>query len=62
MVGAGEGGEPEIQFNEFTDKVPGPVSSHQFTEFEGSDTHCQVGNPSYSDAVALDWLDEIFDY
>lgn len=61
LVGSGEGGEPEKQFNEFVDAVSGPVTSHKFTEFEGADTHCQVGNPSYSAAVALDWLDEIFD-
>lgn len=61
LVGSGEGGEPEKQFDEFAEKVSGPVTKHQFTEFEGADTHCQVGNPSYSAAVALDWLDDIFD-
>ncbi len=61
LVGSGESGEPEKQYNEFIDKVSGTVTKHQFTELEGADTHCQVGNPSYSAAVALDWLDEIFD-
>ncbi|MEQ9617786.1 MAG: alpha/beta hydrolase [Deltaproteobacteria bacterium] len=61
LVGEGEGGEPEKQFNEFAGKVSGPVTKHRFTEFEGADTHCQVGNPAYSAAVALDWLDDIFD-
>jgi hypothetical protein len=60
-VGSGEGGEPEKQFNEFIEKVSGPVTEHTFTDFEGADTHCQVGNSSYSASVALDWLDEIFD-
>lgn len=61
LVGSGEGGEPEKQFNKFCEKVSGPVAKHQFTELEGADTHCQVGNPSYAAAVVLDWLDEIFD-
>ena len=61
LVGSGEGEEPEKQFNEFVGKVSGPVTKHTFSDFEGADTHCQVGNPSYSAAVALDWLDEIFD-
>lgn len=61
LVGSGEGGEPEKQLLEFVEKVPGRVTTYVFTEFEGADTHCQVGNPSYSAAVALDWLDEIFD-
>ena len=61
LVGSGEGGEPEKQFNQFVENVSGPVTKYEFTELEGADTHCQVGNPSYSAAVALDWLDEIFD-
>jgi pimeloyl-ACP methyl ester carboxylesterase len=61
LEGVGEGGEPEKQFNEFAEKVSGPVTKYQFTEFEGADTHCQVGNPSYAAAVALDWLDEVLD-
>ncbi len=61
LVGSGEGEEPERQFNDFADKVSGPTTKHKFADFEGADTHCQVGNPSYSAAVMLDWLDEIFD-
>jgi len=61
LVGSGEGKEPEKQSNEFAKKVSGPVTKHYFTEMEGADSHCQLGNPSYSAAVALDWLDELFD-
>lgn len=61
LVGSGEGGEPEKQYNEFCENVSGPVTKHKFTELEGADTHCQVGNPSYAAAVAFDWLDELFD-
>lgn len=61
LVGEGEGGEPEKQWGEFAAKVKGSVTKYRFSEFEGADTHCQLGNPSYSAAVALDWLDEIFD-
>jgi pimeloyl-ACP methyl ester carboxylesterase len=61
LVGSGEGGEPEKQFHECCAKVSGPVTSHRFTELEGADTHCQVGNPAFSAAVAMDWLDELFD-
>jgi pimeloyl-ACP methyl ester carboxylesterase len=61
LVGEGEGGEPERQFSEFAEKAGGPVTKHKFTSLEGADTHCQVGNPTYAAAVALDWLDEIFD-
>ena len=61
LVGAGEGGRPQKQFDEFAEKVSGPVTKHRFSDLEGADTHCQVGNPSYAAAVALDWLDELFD-
>jgi len=61
LVGEGEGSEPEKQWGEFTKKVKGPVTKYKFTEFEGADTHCQLGNPPYAAAVALDWLDEILD-
>jgi pimeloyl-ACP methyl ester carboxylesterase len=61
FVGTGEGGEPEKQYKEFCAKVSGPVASYTFTDFEGADTHCQVGNPSFAAGVALDWLDELFD-
>jgi pimeloyl-ACP methyl ester carboxylesterase len=61
LVGMGEGGEPEKQYKEFCAKVSGPVDSYTFTDFEGADAHCQVGNPSFAAAVTLDWLDELFD-
>lgn len=61
LVGSGEGEEPEKQCNEFVEKVSGRVTKHIFTEVEGADSHCQIGNPSFSAAVSLDWLDEIFD-
>ncbi len=61
MAGAGEGEEPEKQFKSFCEKVSGPVDSHLFTELEGADTHCQVGNVSFAACVFLDWLDELFD-
>lgn len=60
LVGKGEATEAENQFKAFSQGVSGPVTVHEFTDFEGAGTHCQVGNPSYSNAVALDWLDEQF--
>ncbi|MFQ5787422.1 MAG: alpha/beta hydrolase family protein [Thermodesulfobacteriota bacterium] len=57
MVGIGEGKEPDKQFKSFCEKVSGPVDSHLFTELEGADTHCQVGNASFAASVFLDWLD-----
>jgi pimeloyl-ACP methyl ester carboxylesterase len=61
MAGIGEGVEPQRQFKVFCDGVSGPVASHLFTQEEGADSHCQVGNLSFSNAVYLDWLDELFD-
>jgi pimeloyl-ACP methyl ester carboxylesterase len=61
MVGIGEGEEPQKQSEKFCKGVSGPVQSHTFDELEGADSHCQVGNVSFSAAVFLDWLDEIFD-
>ncbi len=60
MAGIGEGVEPQRQFNVFCDRVSGPVASHLFTQEEGADSHCQVGNLAFSNAVYLDWLDELF--
>jgi hypothetical protein len=60
MVGEGEGGEPEKQFEEFCKGVSGPVKAHRFTTFEGADSHCQVGNLSFAAAVFLDWLEDTF--
>lgn len=61
MAGTGEGGEPQRQFKSFCDGVSGPVSSYLFTQEEGADSHCQMGNLSFANAVFLDWLDELFD-
>jgi pimeloyl-ACP methyl ester carboxylesterase len=61
LVGSGEGEEPRRQFNDFCEQVSGKVDWHIFTEEEGADSHCQVGNMSLSCAVILDWLDELFD-
>jgi pimeloyl-ACP methyl ester carboxylesterase len=61
LVGSGEGEEPHRQFGEFCEQVSGKVARHIFTEEEGADSHCQVGNLSLSCAVILDWLDELFD-
>ena len=61
LVGSGEGEEPRRQFDIFCEEVSGKVASHVFTEEEGADSHCQVGNMALSSAVILDWLDELFD-
>lgn len=61
LVGTGEGGEPEKQYQEFCTNVSSPVASYTHTDFEGAGTHCQVGNPAFAAAVTLDWLDELFD-
>jgi hypothetical protein len=61
MAGIGEGVEPQRQFKVFCDGVSCPVAFHLFTQEEGADSHCQVGNLSFSNAVYLDWLDDLFD-
>lgn len=61
LVGSGEGGEPQKQFDEFCEQAPGKVTKYTFTQDEGADGHCQVGNLSYSAAVYMDWLDECFE-
>lgn len=60
LLGSGEGEEPRRQFDAFCEQVSGKVTSHIFTEEEGADSHCQVGNVALSAAVVLDWLDELF--
>ncbi len=60
LIGAGEGGEPLKQFNEFIEKVSGTVASYQFSLEDGAETHCQVTNLNFSNCVIYDWLDEIF--
>jgi alpha-beta hydrolase superfamily lysophospholipase len=60
MVGSGEGGEPRAQFDRFCGELAGPVTQRTFTPDDGADTHCQLGNLTYSAAVQFDWLDELF--
>lgn len=60
MVGEGEGGEAIRQFEEFAKSASGPVTSRRFTQPEGADMHCQLGNLPLSNAVIYDWLDEVF--
>jgi pimeloyl-ACP methyl ester carboxylesterase len=62
LVGTGEGEEPRRQFDAFCEQVSGKVASHIFTQEEGADSHCQVGNMALSSAVVLDWLDELFSW
>ena len=57
LVGSGEGGEPLRQYEVFADQASGPVTRRLFTDDEGADTHCQLGNLALSNAVTLDWLD-----
>lgn len=61
LIGAGEGGEPFKQYQEFLASVSGVVSSYEFSLDDGADTHCQVTNLNFSNCVIYDWLDEIFD-
>ncbi len=61
LIGAGEGGEPLKQFEEFVEKVSGTVLSYQFSIDDGADTHCQVTNLNFSNCVIYDWLDEVFE-
>ena len=59
LVGEGEGGEPLRQFHDFCERAGGPVTRRLFTAAEGADTHCQLGNLTLSNAVTLDWLEEL---
>lgn len=58
-MGSGEGEEPRRQSEEFLRGVCGHVSGYVFTELEGADSHCALGNVSFSAAVMYDWLDEV---
>ncbi|AGF77538.1 lysophospholipase [Desulfocapsa sulfexigens DSM 10523] len=60
LLGEGEGEEPQRQFEAFCRGVSGKLDSCRFTAAQGADSHCQVGNLSYSSGVILDWLDECF--
>jgi dienelactone hydrolase len=59
MTGDGEGVEPNRQLELFASSVSGPCTKRIFTESEGADMHCQVGNLPLSNAVVYDWLDEV---
>ncbi|MDQ2638372.1 MAG: lysophospholipase, partial [Actinomycetota bacterium] len=59
LVGSGEGGEPIRQYEAFAEQSGGPVTQRMFTTAEGADTHCQLGNLTLSNAVTLDWLDDV---
>jgi pimeloyl-ACP methyl ester carboxylesterase len=60
LVGEGEGGEPAAQAQRFCAGVSGPVTTYGFSAADGADMHCQMGNLAFSNAVAFDWLDELF--
>ncbi|MBU0960760.1 MAG: prolyl oligopeptidase family serine peptidase [Proteobacteria bacterium] len=60
LVGEGEGGEPARQLEIFCRETGGHTDTHYFTAAQGADSHCQVGNLSYSSGIMLDWLDELF--
>ncbi len=59
LAGAGEGGEPLVQYQRFLASVPG-ASGHLFGPEGGAEGHCQSGNLALSAAVSMDWLDEVF--
>lgn len=58
LCGSGEGREPMRQYQQFCQQTK--ADAYLFQALEGADTHCQVGNPDFSAAVAYDWLDERF--
>ncbi len=60
LAGSGEGKKPLAQLEHFRTHVGGPASTYVFSEEEGADGHCQIGNLAYSAAVSMDWLDELF--
>jgi pimeloyl-ACP methyl ester carboxylesterase len=57
LVGYSEGNEPIKQYNSFCEQTE--PEYYMFNDFEGAGTHCQVGNVSYANAVAYDWLDNL---
>jgi pimeloyl-ACP methyl ester carboxylesterase len=57
LLGSSEGGEPRRQFEGFC-KIT-HAEPHEFSDFEGAGSHCQVGNVSFANAVIYDWLDNI---
>ncbi len=60
LVGAGEGAVPLQQSKYFLEHVAGAAQEHIFSAQEGADGHCQSGNPAFSAAVSMDWLEDIY--
>ncbi len=62
LVGEGEGTEPRRQYDLFVQQAgrQNQTVGKVFTAEEGTDSHCQVGNLAYANAVIFDWLDELF--
>jgi pimeloyl-ACP methyl ester carboxylesterase len=60
LVGDREGPEPLAQFDEFVNRVGGPVTPVVFSAADGASTHCQVDNIRLSAQVTFDWLDDLF--
>lgn len=58
LCGEGEGSEPLNQFNEFIAATGS--DSFLFTLEQGADSHCQVGNADFANAIVYDWLDELY--
>lgn len=54
LIGESEGGEPRRQYEMVCNLTK--AAAYEFTDFEGAGTHCQVGNTSFANAVAYDWL------
>lgn len=57
LCGEGEGEEPIKQYTKFNQVTK--ASQFLFSAAQGADSHCQVGNADYANAVAYDWLDEL---
>lgn len=57
LTGDHEVTETNRQFQEFCMNTN--TDAYKFSDFEGAASHCQVGNISYSNAVAYDWLDSL---
>ncbi|MFI4963355.1 MAG: alpha/beta hydrolase family protein [Legionellales bacterium] len=55
LIGEQEGNEPKKQFDEFCKQMD--ATHYIFSNAEGAGSHCQIGNSSFANAVAYDWLD-----
>ncbi|KTC87097.1 alpha/beta hydrolase family protein [Legionella brunensis] len=58
LIGEAEGQEPERQSQIFVEKTN--AAEYRFGDSTGASMHCQVANPSFSNAIMYDWLDEVF--